>query len=108
MTFNKYQEEAVKTAIYKTENKIIYPALGLASEAGEVLSKIKKVLRDNNGVFDDEVKKEISKECGDVLWYLAVLLKDIGYNFDGVAIGNLVKLKSRQERGVLQGSGDNR
>jgi hypothetical protein len=46
MTFNEYQSKAVETAIYGTGSTIIYPALGLANEAGEVLGKIKKVLRD--------------------------------------------------------------
>ena len=51
MTFKEYQDKAVETAIYGAGNAIIYPALGLANEAGEVLGKIKKVLRDNNGDF---------------------------------------------------------
>ena len=59
MTFNDYQEKAVATAIYGAGNTIIYPALGLANEAGEVLGKIKKVLRDNNGEFTIGTNKAI-------------------------------------------------
>ena len=51
MQFNKYQKEAVALAIYGAGNKIIYPALGLCGEAGEVADKIKKVLRDSNGIY---------------------------------------------------------
>lgn len=108
MNFNEYQEKAVGTAVYGAGHKIIYPALGLANEAGEVLGKIKKVLRDNNGEFTTESKQAIADECGDVAWYLAALLKDLDVKFDDVAQKNLDKLADRQKRGKIQGSGDNR
>jgi len=101
MNFNEYQEEAVKTAIYT--DPIIYPAFGLGNEAGEVQGKIKKWLRD-----DTFNKEDIAAEIGDVLWYIAALCRDLEVNMDDVATGNLAKLKSRQERGTIQGSGDNR
>jgi NTP pyrophosphatase (non-canonical NTP hydrolase) len=101
MNFNEYQEEAVKTAIYT--DPIIYPALGLGNEAGEVQGKVKKWLRD-----DTFNKEDIAAEIGDVLWYIAALCRDLEVNMDDVATGNLAKLKSRQERGTIQGSGDNR
>lgn len=108
MTLDTYQEEATRTAIYGAGNKIIYPALGLANEAGEVLGKIKKVLRDNNGDFTLEHRIEISKELGDVIWYCAALSNDLGISLDVIAFNNLAKLKDRQARGVIHGSGDNR
>ena len=96
-----YQQEAVKTAIYT--DPIIYPALGLGNEAGEVQGKIKKMLRD--GTFN---KDAIAAEIGDVLWYIAALCRDLEIDMAEVALKNLSKLKSRQERGTIQGSGDNR
>ena len=92
---------AVKTAIYT--DPIIYPALGLGNEAGEVQGKIKKMLRD--GTFN---KDAIAAEIGDVLWYIAALCRDLEIDMAEVALKNLSKLKSRQERGTIQGSGDNR
>lgn len=106
MNFQDYQTQAVKTAIYKHD--IIYPALGLANEAGEVLGKIKKVLRDNDGDFTPEMSKAISDEIGDVLWYIAALSRDLGVPLEQIAQSNLDKLNSRMARGVLGGSGDNR
>jgi NTP pyrophosphatase (non-canonical NTP hydrolase) len=108
MTFNNYQELAVKTAVYGAGNEIIYPALGLGNEAGEVLGKIKKVLRDSNGVFSGEAKKAIGDEIGDVLWYMAALCRDLDISLEDVATNNIKKLLDRQARGVIQGSGDNR
>ena len=53
MNFTEYQQEARKTAIYPEEFKIIYTALGLVGESGEVAEKIKKVIRDKAGNFSD-------------------------------------------------------
>jgi len=108
MTLNDYQSKALETASYPQECKIIYPTLGLTGEAGEVSEKIKKVIRDNNKIFSDERKKEIAKEIGDVLWYCAVLSYDLGYTLDDIAQMNYEKLKSRKERNMINGNGDNR
>ena len=68
---NEYQHSARKTAIYPHEYGIIYTALGLNGETGEIAEKVKKVIRDRDGVFDKEAKNEMAKELGDVLWYVA-------------------------------------
>lgn len=106
MTLNEYQQKALETAIYPTP--IVYPALGLCGESGEVADKVKKVIRDNNSEFTNEKKAEIAKEIGDVMWYCATLSKDLGYTLDEIAEMNYQKLHSRQLRGKLGGNGDNR
>jgi len=103
MRFNEYQEEAKKTAIYPEQYKVVYPALGLAGEAGEVAEKVKKHIRD--GVLKVE---DLKKELGDVLWYVSALAADLDLDLDDVAAANLEKLRSRRARGVIVGSGDNR
>jgi len=108
MNFEDYQTQASKTAIYPDADVIIYPALGLLSESGEVAGKIKKVLRDKNGYFSPDDRVEIAKEVGDTLWYIASLCTDLGIGMETVAQQNLDKLNSRMARGVLGGSGDNR
>lgn len=97
LTLDEYQQMALETAIYPLP--IIYPTLGLTGEAGEVSEKIKKVLRDNEGVFDKEKKREIAKEIGDVLWHCATLSNDIGYTLSDIAKINYEKIHSRQVRG---------
>lgn len=109
MEFNQYQEEARKTAIYPDMgNNFVYPTLGLAGEAGEVADKIKKVIRDGGGRISDDKRSELVKELGDVLWYLAALSGELGLKLDDVAAKNIEKLRSRQERGKIHGTGDNR
>ena len=108
MTLNEYQQKALETAVYPQEFKIIYPSLGLTGEAGEFADKVKKVIRDNGGQFTEEKRLELAKEIGDVMWYCATLSHDIGYTLDEIATMNYEKLSSRQKRGVINGSGDNR
>ena len=107
MNFNEYQEMAKTTAIYGDQHKILYPALGLAGEAGEVANKVKKLIRDGYEKNKD-YRKEVASEIGDVLWYCAVLASDIGYELSDIAFSNTVKLQDRMNRGVIGGSGDNR
>lgn len=107
-TLNEYQQRALETAVYPKDKKIIYPTLGLTGEAGEVADKVKKVIRDNNQEFDDDRRQAIALEVSDVLWYVATLANDLGYTLQEIAEMNYAKLKSRQERGKIGGSGDER
>ena len=108
MEFNEYQKKARETAIYKDQHKIFYPALGLGEETGEVLGKVKKWLRgdDGEGVMSYERKQALKEELGDVLWYLAILAEDLGLTFEEVAKTNVEKLQSRKARNAIKGDGD--
>ncbi len=108
MTFEEYQKEAQKTALYPEAYRLVYPALGLAGEAGELANKVKKVLRDHGGHLTAEAREALLQELGDVLWYVAQVATDLGASLEAVAQANLAKLRSRMERGRLGGSGDNR
>ena len=109
MNFEEYQKLSRETAVYPDrDNNFVYPTLGLAGESGEVAEKIKKVFRDNNEIIDEARKKELEKELGDVLWYLAQLSTELGLSFDDVACLNIEKLASRKKRGTIPGDGDNR
>ena len=109
MELNDYQRESRKTALYpEVGSNAIYPTLGLVGEAGEVADKVKKILRDKKGEFDQESKDAIKFELGDVLWYISQLSSELGFDLDEIANSNLLKLNSRKIRGKIQGSGDNR
>jgi NTP pyrophosphatase (non-canonical NTP hydrolase) len=82
--------------------------LGLCGESGEVAEKFKKILRDKDGVLNDEDKKSVAKELGDVLWYLATIAGDMGLSLSQIVQWNLDKLHDRQKREKLHGSGDER
>jgi len=108
MDFNSYQRIAKTTAIYPATHKILYPALGLAGEAGEVANKVKKLVRDGTSSLPKEWKEQIGSEIGDVLWYCAVLADDLGISLGKIASENETKLQDRKKRGMISGSGDSR
>ena len=108
MDFNSYQRMAKTTAIYPATHKILYPALGLAGEAGEVVNKVKKLIRDGTSSLPKEWKEQIGSEIGDVLWYCAVLADDLGISLGKIASENEKKLQNRKKKGTIGGSGDNR
>ena len=108
MELSDYQRQSRRTAEYPREAWLAYPALGLAGEAGEVAEHAKKTIRDDAGKISDERRAAMSKELGDVLWYVAQLATELGLDLNEIAGQNLEKLFSRQQRGVLSGSGDDR
>lgn len=110
MELNKYQEHAHATS-HNTEiggDRLLYPVLGLAGEAGELVNKLKKVYRDNGGTVPPDVKWAIASELGDILWYVAEIATQLQIELNTVATDNVWKLASRANRGVIGGSGDNR
>ncbi|MBQ8992130.1 nucleoside triphosphate pyrophosphohydrolase family protein [Candidatus Saccharibacteria bacterium] len=115
MDFNEYQRLAKRTDLDKTgaTDQVMYPGfmdkiLGLSGEAGEFTDKVKKIVRDKEGKISPEDKEELIKELGDVLWYVALVAEYMGISLEEVAEKNIAKLASRQKRGTLMGSGDNR
>lgn len=106
--FNSYQRSASETAIYPDKHKILYPALGLAGEAGEVANKVKKIIRDGPEKMPDDWREQLASELGDVLWYCAALATDLNLTLGMIAGQNEAKLRRRKEAGTLGGSGDNR
>jgi len=103
-----YQRLSRRTAEYPREAWLAYPALGLAGEAGEVAEHAKKAIRDDSGHVTEERRAAMAKELGDVLWYVAQIASELGLDLEQIAGTNLQKLLSRQQRGVLSGSGDDR
>lgn len=103
MSLNWYQQQVEDLVLTTGTVRVMENTLGLVGEAGEVAEKVKKWVRD--GSINE---KELAKEVGDVLFYVAALAGVLGVDLADIAQGNLDKLNSRKERGVLQGSGDNR
>jgi NTP pyrophosphatase (non-canonical NTP hydrolase) len=50
----------------------------------------------------------LSKELGDVAWYLARLSDELGFKLSDILSVNVAKLEDRKTRGVVHGSGDSR
>ena len=113
MEFDEYQEKAAKYDLSEATRDLkavgfIEKILGLTGEAGETADKIKKILRDKDGVVSSEDQKLIVKELGDTLWYIASIARYLGVPLSEVASGNIDKLESRWQRNKLHGEGDER
>lgn len=113
MEFNEYQERAAKYDLAQATADLKAPGfvekvLGLVGEAGETADKIKKLIRDKDGVVSDEDKELVTKELGDTLWYIASVARYLDVPLSDVAEGNLEKLESRWQRNLIHGAGDER
>lgn len=102
MTADDYQKLAARTLIdgpdaeYSGEQiMMVWNALGLAGEAGEVADTIKKAVFHQHGLDRDELIKEL----GDVLWYAAALCTKLGVPMSEVMSRNIDKLKKRYPAG---------
>lgn len=109
MDLNEYQKLALGTVLEPGRMPVVYASLGLAGETGEVVDKVKKIIRDHGSDFtNDTHRTEIARELGDVLWYLSLMAHDLGFSLDEVAQMNVDKIYSRKHRDKIHGDGDNR
>lgn len=114
MNIKDYSAQAISTDTFGgipqpiDSHAFMTKILGLCGESGEVAEKIKKLLRDKNGIANQQDKDELVKELGDVLWYVNALSFYLGTTLENVAQKNLEKVLSRKTRGATNGSGDNR
>ena len=113
MEFDEYQKKAAKYDLFEVSSDLkevgfIEKVLGLTGEAGETADKIKKILRDKDGTVSDKDRESVTKELGDVLWYVAAIARYLGVDLSEVAEGNINKLESRYQRNKLHGAGDER
>jgi NTP pyrophosphatase (non-canonical NTP hydrolase) len=121
---SEYQRIATKSAIYPgqhTPKGLMYVALKLNGEAGELAEHVGKAMRDDgfgeftmNETMNEDVpltperRDLIVKEIGDCLWYLSALCNELKITLAYAAWMNLKKLRDRTKRNVLRGSGDER
>jgi len=110
-TLDEYQADAMLTAIYPEQYSfrgLVYCALKLNGEAGEVAEHVGKAMRDDGGVLTEERRQKLILELGDVMWYVANVAKELGVSLNHVAERNMTKLRRRADQGTLRGSGSDR
>ena len=107
--FDEYQKAALRTAVYPDiGDNIIYPALGLTGEAGELANKVKKIIRDDGRELTEKRIAEIRQELVDIVWYAALVAFEIGESLSTIAHQNIRKLSIRAAKGKVHGEGDER
>ena len=115
MNADNYQYRAHETSLKMpampfTPNQV-YALVGLTNEAGEVAGLLKKAIRGDYGEYPSvsaEFLHKLEGELGDVAWYLAETCTQFNLDLGDIMGLNLEKLRSRQARGVIMGSGDER
>jgi NTP pyrophosphatase (non-canonical NTP hydrolase) len=99
LTFEEYQQQASKTALYpKRLQNLEYPTLGLTGEAGEVANIVKKIQRDFGGDLTDEIRVKLKDELGDVLWYISACADELELTLEQIAEFNIRKLAERHNK----------
>lgn len=99
-----YSEWVENKIVTEGRERLMENTLGLMGEAGEVAEKIKKMIRDDTRF----TPYDIVKELGDVVFYATAIANYYGSNLNEMLMFNIEKLDSREKRGVIKGSGDNR
>ena len=116
-TLEEYSTYALETVAYPNAGSdIMYAALGLAGEGGEVANKVKKLIRDYKAYSVDELSPEnrekfvagIMDELGDVMWYVNAMAYECGISLEQIATRNIAKLSLRYKTGKIGGEGDDR
>lgn len=112
MTGNEYQEQAMRTNDGHAQDRLadrmlagimhkkdvaelINGLMGLTGEAGELTDLFKKWIFHNAPLDEEHAKKEV----GDVLWYVAMICRSMGWSMDVIMQMNIDKLKARYPEG---------
>jgi NTP pyrophosphatase (non-canonical NTP hydrolase)/predicted Rdx family selenoprotein len=98
MDLRTYQERAATTDRNPSDDptdikSMTIKRLGIAGEAGEVLTEYKKYLRD--GDSHRLFRERFAEELGDLLWYLASVATKFGLDLSEIAEQNLAKCQQR-------------
>lgn len=93
-----YEDLAKRCSENHAHLRLIHAVMGLAGEVGEVTDAVKKSVLYNKELDVVNVKEE----CGDILWYMALLLDQIGSSFEEVMKMNHDKLETRYPGGFSE------
>ena len=98
LSIDGYQEAAARTinATLSEEQCLLDAAAGLAEEAGEVLSHVRKHVMQGKPLD----RAAVTEELGDALWCIAVVAKTLGVSLSDVALANVEKLRTRYPNGL--------
>lgn len=100
MNLSEYQDWVDSVSSYRVnELGLIYAGLGLAGETGEVVEKVKKIVRDKEGSFTEDDREYLRFELGDVLWYVAKFCNELDLNMEDVLRDNVNKINDRRING---------
>jgi len=97
--------EAIQKRISSKRNiRLLHAGIGLATESGEFLDALKKAI-----FYGKELDRiNLQEEIGDLLWYCAIALDELGADFDSTMSINIQKLKARFPNKFTEEDAENR
>lgn len=93
-----YQDWLERLGKDESQLKLIHASLGLAGEVGEVVDAVKKATLYGRPLDVTNIKEE----CGDILWYMSLMLETVGSSFEEVMLMNKYKLEARYSTGFTE------
>ena len=97
MHANEYQQLAMVSLNPKLSKQdiLVNAVMGLCGESGEAIDIVKKHLHQGH----DLDREKLTKELGDIAWYLAEAAYALDIPLAEVLEGNIAKLKARYPEG---------
>lgn len=91
MDIDDYQQHALKSVAITQKGipALAHRTLGLTGEAGILANQLKKVIRDKNGLPEENDTQEVKRRLGDVLYYVATLADYFGLTLSEIAEQNM-------------------
>ena len=85
------REESTVFNIQRGDDRLLHAGIGIATESGEFLDALKK------HVFygKDLDRVNLKEELGDLLWYIAIAMDELGTDFNTEQLRNIAKLSAR-------------
>ena len=75
--------------------RLLHAQIGIAGEAGELADALKKWM-----VYGQDLDLEnLKEECGDLLYYLTIMIDELGESIKSIAERNRAKLEQRYPEG---------
>lgn len=92
MDIKTYEKESERTLIDKGHDmNLLHAAMGIGTEAGELLDAFKRKIFYGKELDVVNIKEEV----GDIMWYVAILLRELDLDFEDILQLNIDKLKAR-------------
>ena len=94
ITFDRPYDE-LKARLSNEQLRMLHSVLGMSGEVGELTDAVKKSV-----MYDKALDIEnVIEECGDIMWYMALLLDEVGSSFEEAQLHNIIKLSKRYPKG---------
>lgn len=97
-TVEQYKDLGDRLRDSLSQKRLLHAAMGISGESGELMDAVKKHVLYNKSLDLDNVKEEL----GDLCWYLALMIDQIGSSFEEIMKLNHDKLEKRYPGGFTE------